>query len=120
MGRITDAWNVLLGRNEFQIRKSAQLARIEAEWTSICSHIQSVLENLNSVDVRLRKREERARKRDETPAVEPAQVSAPRFGRHTSPLKTRKRELREARQALSGNKRGAPPASETIVEALEP
>lgn len=64
MSRIGDALRTLLGRRDYQIRHAAQLARIEAEWASICAEIQNLLENLNRLDARLRKRAERARKAD--------------------------------------------------------
>ncbi len=62
MGRIADAISTLRGRTEHQIRASAQMARIEAQWHAICSEIADSLEILNRVDARLRKREERAKK----------------------------------------------------------
>lgn len=127
MGRLKDAWQVLVGRDEYAIRSAAKLARIEAEWLEICSSLERVLPNLTSIEQRLRKAEERARKRErEAPAL-PSDVamSVPRFGRHTSPLKMRKAELRRARQA-TGTEGGAqappaaPRAGETVVEEETP
>ena len=63
MGRFTDAYRILVGRTDGQIRQAAQLVRIEAEWLGICRSIEHTLQDLNLAHDKLRKREERAVKR---------------------------------------------------------
>ena len=62
MGRVGDAWKVLVGRSDPQIRAVAKLARIEAEWLEICSAIESMIEQWNHAADRLRQREKRVAK----------------------------------------------------------
>jgi hypothetical protein len=74
MGRLADAYRILVGRSdlsELKIRESAKLVRIEAEWLSICRSLEHTLQDLNLADDKLRKREERAEKRAKaaTPAT---------------------------------------------------
>lgn len=62
MGRWKDAFQTIRGRRDYQIQAAAQMARIEAQWCSICQEIANTLEQLNRLDARLNKREQRARK----------------------------------------------------------
>lgn len=71
MGRFADAYRTLRGKTDHQVRASAQMARIEAQWHLICNEIADILEQMNRVDARLRKREERAKK-PKQPAEPPA------------------------------------------------
>ena len=87
MGRLRDAVQTLRGKTDVQIRQHAQLVRIQAEWTGICTHINNVLENLTTLDGRIKKREQRAAKA--VPA-EPTHAPVPT----PKPWKTRKDELR--------------------------
>lgn len=128
MGRLADAWTVLRGRHDFQIRSAAQLARIEAEWVAMCSQIQNLLESLNYANDKLRKREERAERKKQAesgPAAEAASA-LPRFGRHNAPLKLRKRELRRAARQATGTEGEVPrppvaaKPGETVIEEEQP
>lgn len=81
MGRFRDAWKTLVGKADHQIRASAQLARIEAEWCAICQEIANVLEQLNRLDARLNKREQRARKaKPQEPTHLPVTAATPPAG----------------------------------------
>lgn len=79
MGRWRDAILTLRGKQDHQIRASAQIARIEAQWCTICQEIANTLEQLNRLDARLNKREQRARK-PKTEPITTAVVATPEAG----------------------------------------
>lgn len=101
MGRLTDAYRILVGRSDHQIEEHAKLVRIEAEWFRICRSIEHVLQDLNLADDKLRKREERAAKR--VPAPTPAAPVATPAALSASP-----KEALRARLRAEG-KLGVPP-----------
>lgn len=122
MGRIRDAWETLLGRDDTGIRREAALLRIETEWTAICTDIAATMESLNRLDARLKKREQRAAKKakDEPtpPVVRPITAQG---------IKSRKEALRERVRAMrmgamngqlaAENPSGEPPESEEPCES---
>jgi len=111
MGRIADAYRTLVGRTDHQIRASAQMARIEAHWHTICAEIADTLEILNRVDDRLRKREERAKKPKKSdppapqtlPEGEPATVGRQDVKAYKAQLRRRYAGHRHPLAAGNGN-----------------
>lgn len=95
MGRLTDAYKVLVGRTDLDSLRSrahVKLARIEAEWCEILQVIERAMRTIQLDNDALRKREERAAKRaaKATPA-QPAQVSPPSSASPKEALKARLR-----------------------------
>lgn len=56
MGRILDAYKVLVGRSE----RPSEVAKMRAEFTDLMVDVTSALEKLNAMAARLAKRESRA------------------------------------------------------------
>lgn len=104
MGRLADAYRILVGRSDLadlKSREHAKLVRIEADWLSICRSMEHTLQDLNLADDKLRKREERAVKREKasTP-VDPV--------RQVPPASASPKEAMRARLRAEG-KLGVPP-----------